>query len=78
MDCLLAIISILNFILLGLTGVPLPDNDIVTDEELKQKNPQQEDSNPVHLQAQIDRAIGQHLTSAGMINAVIGGITTQG
>ena len=33
---------------------------------------------PERLQKQIDRSIGSHQTSSGMINAVVGGITTQG
>jgi len=33
---------------------------------------------PERLQKQIDHAIGDHRTSASMINAVVGGISTKG
>ena len=33
---------------------------------------------PERLQKQIDHAIGDHRTSASMINAVVGGIPTKG
>lgn len=53
--------------------------DLVKGGDLHPKSPQNGESTPRRLQKQIDRAIGDHSTSAGMINAVVGsgGIDTR-
>ncbi|KAK7111234.1 EF-hand domain-containing family member B-like [Littorina saxatilis] len=45
---------------------------LVKQGDLKQRTPQSAESTPRRLQKQIDRAIGNHHTSAGMINSVAG------
>ncbi|ESO84516.1 hypothetical protein LOTGIDRAFT_131996, partial [Lottia gigantea] len=45
--------------------------------EFDQKTAQNSGSTPRRLKQQIDRAIGNHKTSAGMINAVVGGVSTR-
>jgi len=45
--------------------------------DLVQKNPQSAECTPRRLAKQIDSAIGKHRTSSGMINAVVGGISTR-
>ena len=56
------------------------DKSLVEDEDLQPKTPQSAESTPRRLQRQIDIAIGDHRTSASMINAVAGqgGISTRG
>jgi len=46
--------------------------NLVQSGDLSKRNPQSAESTPRRLQKQIDRAIGNHHTSAGMINAVAG------
>ena len=48
--------------------------------DLVPKTPQSAESTPRRLQKQIDTAIGDHRTSASMINAVVGsaGFSTRG
>lgn len=53
---------------------------VVKEEESIPGTPKSGESTPRRLQKQIDKAIGDHRTSASMINAVIGpnGISTRG
>ena len=50
----------------------------VDGSDLQPKSPQSAESTPRRLQKQIDKAIGDHRTQASMINAVVGGISTEG
>ena len=60
--------------------VKTEDKELVKPDDLVPKTPQSAESTPRRLQKQIDTAIGDHRTSASMINAVIGpnGISTKG
>ena len=60
--------------------VKAEDKNLVKPDDLVTKTPQSAESTPRRLQKQIDSAIGDHRTSASMINAVIGpsGISTKG
>lgn len=49
----------------------------VSNEELVRKSVHSAESTPRRLKMQIDKAIGNHKTSAGMINAVVGGVSTR-
>ena len=51
---------------------PGEKTDLVQPGDLQQRSPQSAETTPRRLQKQIDRAIGNHHTSAGMINAVVG------
>ncbi|XP_071100743.1 EF-hand domain-containing family member B-like [Haliotis cracherodii] len=53
------------------------DSQVVEDKDLVPKSPQSQDSTPRRLQKQVDKAIGGHRTSANMINAVVGGVSTR-
>ncbi|KAL8617479.1 hypothetical protein ACOMHN_048117 [Nucella lapillus] len=46
--------------------------ELVQQGDLKQRTPQSAECTPRRLQKQIDRSIGNHHTSASMINAVVG------
>ncbi|XP_041374542.1 EF-hand domain-containing family member B-like [Gigantopelta aegis] len=65
------------------SGFPdVPEHCKTSSEETKQgdlvpKSPQSNESTPRRLQKQIDKAIGNHHTSAQMINAVVGGVDTR-
>lgn len=54
-------------------------SDLVKDSDVQPWSPQTGESTPRRLQKQIDRAIGDHHTSASMINSVVGpgGIDTR-
>lgn len=52
--------------------------DLADPSDLQPKSPQSAESTPRILQKQIDRAIGDHRTQSSMINAVVGGVSTQG
>lgn len=56
----------------------MSDSQVVDDKDLVPKSPQSQDSTPRRLQKQVDKAIGGHRTSANMINAVVGGVSTRG
>ncbi|KAL3855117.1 hypothetical protein ACJMK2_014346 [Sinanodonta woodiana] len=56
---------------------PKLDTTLVKSEDLQPKSPQSAESTPRRLKKQIDSAIGDHKTSASMINAVVGGIPTK-
>jgi len=62
------------------TSPHTPKTPEVKEEDLVQKTPQSAESTPRRLQKQIDIAIGDHRTSASMINAVVGpnGLSTRG
>lgn len=47
-------------------------------DDLVRKSVHSAESTPRRLKLQIDKAIGDHRTSANMINAVVGGISTRG
>lgn len=49
----------------------------VSHEDLVRKSVHSAESTPRRLKMQIDKAIGDHRTSAGMINAVVGGVSTR-
>ncbi|KAH3753992.1 hypothetical protein DPMN_188649 [Dreissena polymorpha] len=53
---------------------------LLKEDDLVPKTPTSAENTPRRLQKQIDQAIGDHRTSASMINAVIGpnGISTKG
>lgn len=55
------------------------DTELVKPDDMVAKTPQSAESTPRRLQKQIDTAIGDHRTSASMINAVVGpqGISTK-
>ncbi|XP_052815590.1 EF-hand domain-containing family member B-like [Mya arenaria] len=48
------------------------EKPIIKDEDLVVRTPQSAETTPRRLQKQIDHAIGDHRTSASMINAVVG------
>lgn len=52
--------------------------DLANPSDLQPKSPQSAESTPRILQKQIDKAIGDHRTQSSMINAVVGGVSTQG
>lgn len=56
------------------------EKPVLKEADLAPRTPQSAESTPRRLQKQIDNAIGDHRTSASMINAVIGpnGISTRG
>ena len=51
---------------------PLGSAKLVQNGDLEPKSPQNPENTPRRIQKQIDKAIGDHHTSAGMINAVAG------
>lgn len=50
---------------------------IVNETDVVPKSPQSRESTPRRLKKQIDKAVGDHRTSASMINAVVGGLSTR-
>ena len=52
--------------------------DLAEPSDIQPKSPQSAESTPRILQKQIDKAIGDHRTQSSMINAVVGGVSTQG
>ncbi|KAK6165768.1 hypothetical protein SNE40_022627 [Patella caerulea] len=58
-------------------GIPYSEDLPSQSSDFVQKSPQSSDSTARRLKKQIDIAVGNHKTSAGMINAVVGGVSSK-